>query len=283
MARETLPIALQLTFGHEGAFSSAKTDKGNYHLGVLVGTKYGITGETLARHRKVKTVTIDEVRNMSINEAADIYRIGYWSQSGGDILPRGLDYAAFDFGVNSGPARAVKVLQQLVGVVADGNAGPATLAAVDAYPGGLEKLITDYCAARLRFLQSLTNPKTGFPVNGRGWTIRVTGIDPKGLYAPQKGVVGNALALARQDTAPAFGMIAARTPIPNGGEAKAIPSQPNAFVSPEVISSVGGVMAGIPAILSVQGPIQYVLAAGVAVAILLGAYYAFKRIASTPV
>lgn len=87
MARETLPTALELTFGHEGAYSSAPTDRGNYLNGVLVGTKYGITGATLAAHRGVRTVTAAQVKGMSLREAEDIYRRFYWSQSGGDVLP----------------------------------------------------------------------------------------------------------------------------------------------------------------------------------------------------
>jgi lysozyme family protein len=267
--RETLPRALELMFGHEGGYSNAKTDSGG-------PTKYGITHKTLAAHRGVRSVTADQVKALKLSEAEEIYRKGYWSQSGGDILPAGLDYAAFDFGVNSGPARAVKELQRLVGVPEDGNAGPQTLAAVKAYKGGIAQLIKDYCEARMAFLRSLTNGKTGFPVNGRGWTIRVTGIDPKGLYAPALGVVGNALALASHKPV--------ETPIsaPVGGDAKAVPPAPNPWTKPEVLGPIGGVLGGLPAILSVQGPIQYVLAGGVALLFLLGAFYAFRRIARTP-
>lgn len=278
MARATLPTALKLMFGHEGDYSNVKTDSGG-------PTKYGVTHKTLAAHRGVPSVTADQVKALTIEEATEIYRTGYWAQSGGDLLPAGLDYMAFDFGVNSGPARAVKVLQRVVGVVEDGNAGPATLAAVEKYPGGLRNLIVDYGDARMAFLKSLTNPKTGFPVNGRGWTIRVTGKDPKGQYAPTKGVVGNALALA---TAASFKLApdpvqTEVTPAPVGGDAKAIPSQPNAFLNPEVLGPAAGVLGGLPAVLSVEGPIQYVLAAGLGIAILLGAYYAFRRIQRTPV
>jgi len=48
----------------------------------------------------------------------------------GDDLPGGLDLAVFDFAVNSGPARAVKTLQRIVGVPADGVMGAMTLDAV---------------------------------------------------------------------------------------------------------------------------------------------------------
>lgn len=41
-----------------------------------------------------------------------------------------------DFAVNAGTTAAVKVLQQVVGVAADGQLGPKTLAAIDAYPRG---------------------------------------------------------------------------------------------------------------------------------------------------
>lgn len=268
--RETLPRALELMFGHEGGYSNVKTDSGG-------PTKYGITHKTLAAHRGVGSVTAAQVKALTLKEAEEIYRKGYWSQSGGDILPTGLDYAAFDFGVNSGPARAVKVLQRVVGVAEDGNAGPQTLAAVKAYKGGIGKLIRDYCDARMAFLRSLKNPKTGFPVNGRGWTIRVTGIDPKGLYAPSLGVVGNALAMASHK--------AVETPqnAPVGGDAKAVPPDPNPWTKPEVLGPVGGVIGGLPAILSVQGPVQYVIAGGVAILFLLLAFYAFRRIARTPV
>ena len=189
--RDTLPAALKLMFGHEGGYSNRAGDAGG-------PTKFGITHKTLAAHRGVKSVTAAQVKAMTLDEAEAIYRKSYWTQSGGDVLPVGLDYAAFDFGVNSGPSRAVKVLQGVVGVAADGKIGPATLAAVGRYPDGVVKLIRDYCGARMTYLRGLTNPKNGFPVNGRGWTIRVTGVDPKGEYASQPGVVGHAVQMAME-------------------------------------------------------------------------------------
>lgn len=267
--RETLPRALELMFGHEGGYSNARTDSGG-------PTKYGVTHKTLAAHRGVASVTAEQVKALKLSEAEEIYRKGYWTQSGGDILPVGLDYAAFDFGVNSGPARAVKVLQRLVGVPEDGNAGPQTLAAVKAYKGGIAKLIKDYCEARMGFLRSLKNPKTGFPVNGRGWTIRVTGVDPKGLYAPSLGVVGNALAMVSHQPV--------ETPInaPVGGDAKAVPPAPNPWTKPEVLAPIGGILPAIGAMVAGSGPLQWALAIGFLVAVCLGAYYAFRRISRTP-
>ncbi|WP_234834467.1 hypothetical protein [Sinorhizobium meliloti] len=48
-----------------------------------------------------------------------------------------LDYAVFDFGLNSGACRTVKTLQKVVGVRKDGHVGEQTLAAVRKYAGGV--------------------------------------------------------------------------------------------------------------------------------------------------
>ncbi|WP_338001462.1 peptidoglycan-binding protein [Aminobacter anthyllidis] len=67
--------------------------------------------------------------------AEDVCRKSYWTQSGGDLLPAGLDYSSLDYGVNSGPATAVKRLQKVLGIDQDGVVGGQTLAAIDVYPG----------------------------------------------------------------------------------------------------------------------------------------------------
>src|SRR5262245_3242477 len=58
-----------------------------------------------------------------------IYRQKYWNALRCDDLPAGVDYAVFDYGVNSGIGRAAKVLQRLVATAVDGEVGPDTVAA----------------------------------------------------------------------------------------------------------------------------------------------------------
>jgi len=188
MARETLPVALGLMFGSEGGYSNSKSDSGG-------PTKYGVTHKTLAAHRGVASVTAAKVKARTLQEATEIYERSYWSQSGGDVLPVGVDYATFDFGVNSGPTTAVKKLQKVLGIRQDGHAGEDTARAAANYPGGVQKLIRDYCDERMAHLRSLGCAQ-GFRANGRGWTIRVTGKDPKSEWKDQPGVVGNAVRLA---------------------------------------------------------------------------------------
>ncbi|MEA1840738.1 glycoside hydrolase family 108 protein [Agrobacterium tumefaciens] len=275
MARENLAVSLDLMFGHEGGYVNVKSDRGG-------PTKYGITHKTLAAARGVTSVTAAQVKAMTREEAVEIYRRSYWAQAGGDLLPSGLDYAAFDFGVNSGPQTAVKKLQavlQAKKVYAgniDGHIGEQTIAAMSAYPGGVKELIINYCEERMRYLRSLTNAKTGFPVNGRGWTIRVTGVDPLGKFKKQAGVVGNALK-----------MVNSVTPLPTiapvEAEAKAVVQDTGiaeVLKKPEAWGPLGGFLSAAGAIFAGAGPIQWALAILMIAGGIVGLVYFIQRIRS---
>lgn len=275
MARENLAVSLDLMFGHEGGYVNVKSDRGG-------PTKYGITHKTLAAARGVASVTAAQVKAMTREEAVEIYRRSYWSQSGGDLLPSGLDYAAFDFGVNSGPQTAVKKLQivlqakKVYSGAIDGHIGEQTLAAVAAYSGGVRDLILAYCEERMRYLRSLTNAKTGFPVNGRGWTIRVTGVDPLGKFKKQPGVVGNAMRLANSvEPRP--------TATPIEAEAKAVVQDTGlaeVLKKPEAWGPLGGFLSAAGAIFAGAGPIQWALAILMIAGGIVGLVYFVQRIRS---
>lgn len=260
MARETLPEALRLMFGHEGGYSNNKSDPGG-------PTKYGVTHRTLAAHRGEPSVTAAQVKALTLKEAEAIYRKSYWTQSGGDLLPAGLDYAAFDYGVNSGPARAVKSLQKVVGVTQDGIVGGQTVAAVNRYPGGVQALIRAYCDERMQFLRGL---KT-WGSFGRGWTIRVTGKDPKGQYKDELGVVGHALNMAKGAVTPSV------IPQPAGGE-KANPADRSVTdILKDEPSLVVSLLYALGAFAAGAGPVQWALAAAVVAGIGYGIYRLVQR------
>ena len=86
---------------------------------------------TLAAWRG-RPVTAEEVRALPAEEAKEIYRAQYWNLMRCEDLPRGVDLAVFDFGVNAGPATAVKALQRAIGTMPDGAVGPFTLRAAQA-------------------------------------------------------------------------------------------------------------------------------------------------------
>lgn len=129
-------------------------------------------GVTLANFRRYvqADATKDDLRKITDAQLATVYRKFYWNAIAGDDLPDGVDYATMDFAVNSGPGRAAKYLQAVVGVPQDGKIGPATIAAARAKPAGV--IIDALCDSRLAFLKRL--PIWG--EFGRGWSSRVESV-----------------------------------------------------------------------------------------------------------
>jgi lysozyme family protein len=166
---------LDVVLVEEGGYVDNPADPGGI-------TNMGITRRTLAAWRHVSpesALSKDEVKALTRAEAAEIYRAQYWTPCRGDALPAGLDLAVFDYAVNSGPDRAIRALQTALGVVADGIAGPVTLAAVAVQERstGVANVISAICAARLSFLQRLAT----YATFGRGWTGRVARIKQAAL------------------------------------------------------------------------------------------------------
>lgn len=162
-AQERFAACLEHVLAFEGGYVDHRSDPGG-------ATNMGITRKTLAAWRRIEpwqNLPKTAVQALGRDEAAAIYEAHYWSRVQGADLPAGLDLAVFDYAVNSGPARAIKLLQKLVGTVQDGVVGPKTLAAIAGHD--TRRLIEDLCSARLGFLSALST----FPVFGRGWTRRV--------------------------------------------------------------------------------------------------------------
>ena len=129
----------------EGGFVNDPRDPGG-------ATNMGITLATLRAFRETE-VTPQDVCNLSCEEAREIYRSRYWIPMRCADLPAGVELMVFDFGVNAGPSRAIKLLQQKSGVKPDGSIGPVTLAAVWANkPAALIAALAD---ARLEYYRKL--------------------------------------------------------------------------------------------------------------------------------
>ena len=168
MAKENFPQALYWVLQHEQGYVNHPKDPGG-------ATNRGITQRTYDAFRRDRGEATRDVHGIEEGEVRQIYREQYADAVWFDRLPSGLDYALFDFAVNSGPARAVKALQGIVGVRADGIMGNRTLAAAKARDSG--QLITLLCDARQRFVRSLRTYKTF----GRGWERRIAEVLRKGL------------------------------------------------------------------------------------------------------
>lgn len=150
---------LELVLKHEGGFVNHPKDPGG-------ATNFGVTQKVYDAYRKTRARPKQSVRFITEDETKAIYKFQYWDRVQGDFLPRGLDYAVFDFAVNSGVGRASKYLQACVGAKQDGVIGALTIAAI----GSSANVINALCDRRMSFLRNLPR----FVFFGRGWTRRVT-------------------------------------------------------------------------------------------------------------
>jgi len=140
------------TLRWEGGYSNDVGDSGG-------PTNWGITIADARRHWK-PGATASDVRAMPRSVAVQIYESKYWKTPFYDCdhLVDGVDLCVFDYGVNSGPARAKRALMLSIG-------GPA------------DDTIKRICSWRLGFLHRLGI----WRIFGRGWASRVAGIQAKAL------------------------------------------------------------------------------------------------------
>lgn len=166
--KENFDLALRALLKHEGGYVNHPADPGGMtNLGV---TK--IVWEEWVGH------PVDEKQMRALTPAlvAPLYKKKYWDKVCGDELPTGVDLAVFDLAVNSGPGRAAKMLQKVLGVAQDGAIGPQTIA--KALNVDSSKLIADYNAERLAFLMAL--PK--WDTFGKGWGRRVAEVTEQATH-----------------------------------------------------------------------------------------------------
>lgn len=120
---------------------------------------------------------VDEqtMRGLTPDKVKPFYKAMYWDKIRGDDLPAGIDYAAFDFAVNSGVSRAVKMLQQIAGVLVDGALGPRSMEAVAACDPA--QTVDALCDMRLDFMKRIST----WPTFGKGWSARVARVKAKAI------------------------------------------------------------------------------------------------------
>ena len=165
--KENLLPAMVALLKHEGGFVNHPKDPGGM-------TNLGVT-QRVWEEWVGRTVDETEMRVLSPSKVAPMYKQKYWDKIHGDNLPSGVDLAVFDCCVNSGPGRAAKMLQKVLGVTQDGAIGPQTL--LKATTIDSSKLITDYNTERLAFLRALSTWNTF----GKGWSRRVAEVTEEAI------------------------------------------------------------------------------------------------------
>jgi lysozyme family protein len=143
---------------HEGGFVNHPKDPGGM---TNLGVTKKVWEEWIGHEADEKAM-----RELTPALVGPMYEMKYWRTSYCEKLPRGLDLLVFTMAVNSGSGRSVKLLQDAIGVVADGVIGPNTMAKIN--EANVEVLIDKFSEARTSFYKGL---KT-FPVFGKGWLSR---------------------------------------------------------------------------------------------------------------
>lgn len=231
--------ALAHVLSMEGGYSEDPYDPGGpTNLGITLAEFARVTGVALTE-QTFATVKA-QLRNITRDQAAAIYRRDYWQAARCPDLPAPLAAFHFDAAVNQGVFGAARMLQQALGVDVDGVIGPLTVAAA-ARSQPLQAL-SAYAEARRAHYRSLST----FWRFGRGWLSRVN----------------TTLALAQAVAAdPAFNV-----PQPNPTEPKPMTEPTQAPNAPEAAAPSGkwwgqsmtiwGVfITGLSTVLPVVGPL----------------------------
>ena len=151
--------SLALVLQHEGGYVNHPSDPGGK-------TNLGVTQRVWEEYVG-HPVDEAEMRSLTKELVAPLYRKEYWNAICGDKLPCGADYLAFDFAVNAGAFRCVKTIQRALNITADGIIGHLTLKAIQ--DTNAEDFIEKFSDVKKSFYLGLAN----YPTFGKGWLNRV--------------------------------------------------------------------------------------------------------------
>ena len=152
--KQNFDKSLAMLLHHEGGYVNHPEDPGGE-------TNLGVTKRVYDEWGGDK-----DMKNLTPEDVAPIYRENYWNRLKCDDLPSGLDFCVFDWGVNSGTGRAANALQQIVGANPDGAIGPKTLALIAKQEP--KYMIEQFGKIRQEFYEGLSTFKTF----GKGWSRR---------------------------------------------------------------------------------------------------------------
>ena len=152
--KENFDKCLEMLLHHEGGYVWHEEDPGGE-------TNLGVTKKVYQDWGGTK-----DMIDLTVEDVAPIYKKNYWDRCKCDELSSGLDWAVFDWAVNSGTRRVSKALQKACGAERDGVIGNKTLALANGQ--NVKYMIEEIGVIRQSFYESLRTFKTF----GRGWTRR---------------------------------------------------------------------------------------------------------------
>lgn len=147
---------LAVTAKWEGGWSFHDADRGGR-------TMYGITQATLGAFLG-RPASVAEIRALTKERAKEIYRKLFWDAIGAEAMPKGVDLACWDWGVNSGAAR-----------------GKRAYADVRTKFAKAHEMVKAVCKARYTFFNTIIAKDASQGVFKKGWFRRVAAIEATGF------------------------------------------------------------------------------------------------------
>jgi len=147
--------AVAVIFLHEGGYAKNESDPGGE-------TNFGIS------KRSYPEV---DIYNLTKERAKHIYLRDYWKPLNLYMIDNAnVCLELFDFAVNAGPSRAVKMAQKLAGTKEDGQLGGITANAINEFEGDFVKIFKH---ARVIYYEALVKNKPSLKIFLKGWLRRV--------------------------------------------------------------------------------------------------------------
>lgn len=143
--------AIKYILEEEGGLVNNPSDPGGI-------TKYGIS------QRQYPYL---DIKNLTEENAKEIYRLDYWEPISGDDLPKPVGLCVLDCAVNQGVLPAIRMLQMAIKAEPDGVIGPQTRTLLRQMPA--KDTVVRFMSERaLRYAKT-----SNFDVFGKGWIRRL--------------------------------------------------------------------------------------------------------------
>lgn len=165
MARPEKLISFILKW--EGGFVNDPCDKGG-------ATNKGVTINTF-RHFYGADATVEQLKNITDRQWENIFLTGYWRPFKADFIKnQSVANICVDWAWASGTTTAIRQVQKLLGVTADGIVGEITIGAINKYDA--EELFSRIRRARIDFVNTIVRNNPSQAKFSRGWVRRINDI-----------------------------------------------------------------------------------------------------------
>lgn len=169
----------------EGLYQDDPADVANVKRedGTVVGTMRGVSPGAWARFKGVHLESLEpeDMKAITLEDAAHVYDVAYYRLPGfAKLRWCPATEVWVDIGWGSGPVTAIKKMQQMIGVTADGVIGPQTIAAYESWLSSktMEAAVNLIADWRCNFYKQLVAVR---PANAKfltGWLRRANWYRP---------------------------------------------------------------------------------------------------------